>query len=748
MYLRNHSLMTMLTPKKTNTKTTMGTTLNLGSWNSRGHGPDRLIYIEHLLQKCNILLIQEHWLFDSELSKLAYNSSTEITVMGSSGMDPEKLLVGRPYGGCALLYKTCLRCSITPIPVVSRRIFACIIDMVEFPKFILINAYMPCDSHNIVLNDEYKEILNDVESVIVLHHEIDHVIIGGDLNTDISRVRSVHSAMLKEFCTRLSLRFCLSSPKNTVGFTYNNEATGAQSVLDHFIVSENLFGSIESSYSCLHEGDNLSDHLPVCLNLDVKASFAPQSNAHALNRPSWQRATVQDKAAYQLRLKELLREVDIPFDVFSCRPFECVCQDHGRMIEQYYSDVMSAMITASKECIPSRSKKKAAWWSTYVSHLQEESIFWHRIWLSSGRPRTGWVQDIRKKTRAQYKRISSCDASLLCMLGAPLSSFVQDQWKRSVSDGEAALASAVAELRDVVRGHLSSILSIAEARRLLLEKKRGKRWTYQDRCTGTKRQLGYILVRRKWRNSVLNAEPYSSFCSVGSDHRVVSMKVRLSLRAPKTNPRIVYDWKTFAADSEMQEKYTVEVRNRFQILEDEEDPSSRYQRFIEANMEATRTCVPRRKRVKASSSSKHPDIVQAREKMEEASRKLEETGSDENGEQLKEAKELLFNTYDRLKEEKAIEACDRIQAAHGDGRYSEAWKVVNEMTEKKKAKEGQVAGASPEERVATWFTHFKNLLGTVPSEENSEGNISLCTQTLTSMTAHLPEKSMPKSSHL
>ncbi|ELU07748.1 hypothetical protein CAPTEDRAFT_193117 [Capitella teleta] len=65
----------------------------------------------------------------------------------------------------------------------------------------------------------------------------------------------------------------------------------------------------------------------------------------------------------------------------------------------------------------------------------------------------------------------SCDAYSLCMLGASLSSFVQDQWKRSVSDGEAALASAVAELRDVVRGHSSSILSIAEARRLLLEQK-------------------------------------------------------------------------------------------------------------------------------------------------------------------------------------------------------------------------------------------------------------------------------------
>jgi hypothetical protein len=66
--------------------------------------------------------------------------------------------------------------------------------------------------------------------------------------------------------------------------------------------------------------------------------------------------------------------------------------------------------------------------------------------------------------------------------------------------------------------------------------------------------------------------------------------------------------------------------------------------------------------------------------MEEASQKLEVTDLDENHLRLKEAKELLCNTYDKLKEEKAIEMCNRIQATHGDGRYSEAWKVVNEMT--------------------------------------------------------------------
>ena len=221
----------------------------------------------------------------------------------------------------------------------------------------------------------------------------------------------------------------------------------------------------------------------------------------------------------------------------------------------------------------------------------------------------------------------------------------------------------------------------------------------------------------------MNAEPYNSFSRAGLDHRVVSMKERLGLRIPKPNSRLVYDWKTFATDSEIQRKYTVDVRNRFRILEEEEDPSGRYQRLIEAKKEAAEACVPRKERVKLSPHSKHPDIQLARRKVEDASQKLEETSSEVNRELLKEAREQLYSIYDRLKEENAIEMVDRIQAAHGDSRYGEAWKVVNELTGRKKTKEGQVAGASPEERVTTWFTHFKNLLGTVPNDGEPEEEI-------------------------
>ena len=40
----------------------------------------------------------------------------------------------------------------------------------------------------------------------------------------------------------------------------------------------------------------------------------------------------------------------------------------------------------------------------------------------------------------------------------------------------------------------------------LFEKRKGKRWTFKDHATGDLRQLDYVLVRKKWRNSILNAE--------------------------------------------------------------------------------------------------------------------------------------------------------------------------------------------------------------------------------------------------
>ncbi|XP_072016342.1 craniofacial development protein 2-like [Amphiura filiformis] len=67
-------------------------------------------------------------------------------------------------------------------------------------------------------------------------------------------------------------------------------------------------------------------------------------------------------------------------------------------------------------------------------------------------------------------------------------------------------------------------------------KRKGKLWTFCSPA-GSKYQLDYILLRKKWRNSLLNAEAYNTVSSVGSDHRIVTSRIRLSLRKTKTLPR-------------------------------------------------------------------------------------------------------------------------------------------------------------------------------------------------------------------
>ena len=162
-------------------------------------------------------------------------------------------------------------------------------------------------------------------------------------------------------------------------------------------------------------------------------------------------------------------------------------------------------------------------------------------------------------------------------------------------------------------------------------------------------------MRKKWRNSILNAEPYSSFSSVGSDHRVVSMRVRLSLRVPKPSPRIRYNWKALSIDPGLQTRYAEEVGRRFQLLDEGEEPSSEYERFVVANEEATRLYVPVLDKAKSTLRSKHPEVVAARGKVEEARLGFESEPTTERRGTLKEAKQLLFSVYDKIKGEELME---------------------------------------------------------------------------------------------
>ena len=62
--------------------------------------------------------------------------------------------------------------------------------------------------------------------------------------------------------------------------------------------------------------------------------------------------------------------------------------------------------------------------------------------------------------------------------------------------------------------------------------KMGRRWTHTY-PNSSKAQLDYIFLNKKWKNSAMNCRAYNTFDSVKSDHRIVTAKFRLSLRANK-----------------------------------------------------------------------------------------------------------------------------------------------------------------------------------------------------------------------
>ena len=250
------------------------------------------------------------------------------------------------------------------------------------------------------------------------------------------------------------------------------------------------------------------------------------------------------------------------------------------------------------------------------------------------------------------------------------------------------------------------------------QKRRGKLWTYRCRMTDDLRQLDYILVRRKWRNSVQNAEAYTS-STVVSDHRVVSARIQLSLRTAKTVRKVRFDWKKFSDSPDIQAAYTVAVKSRFQVLA-EDDNGTSYEKFIEANKKAMEDIVPQREKRKTAYTSTNPCVVEAREKADEAHQKWESDSTDDNRLAWKQAIDDLYAAYNQIEEQDLEKQIRNIESAHGAQQYGEAWKAVNQVTGRKKTKEGQVSGNSPEERVATWFTHFKNLLGNTPEVDEPD----------------------------
>ena len=100
----------------------------------------------------------------------------------------------------------------------------------------------------------------------------------------------------------------------------------------------------------------------------------------------------------------------------------------------------------------------------------------------------------------------------------------------------------------------------------------------------------------------MNIEENSSFDGVSPDHRILTGKIRPSLRknATRTATTKHYDW-ALINNRDIRDKYILEVRNRFETLQEKTEkctPNKECENFVNVHLEAAAKCIPTKPRTK------------------------------------------------------------------------------------------------------------------------------------------------------
>ena len=141
-----------------NHKVNVSRKLSLCTYNCRHYTDQKVPYIQSLFAKCDFVLLQEHCLYKSNLQKLC-NINQKFGFVGTSAMDENKILSGRPHGGCCIVWNTGIKMKVTSVPCESDRLCAVLMTQESGITILICNVYMPCDQRR---EGDNLELFNDI----------------------------------------------------------------------------------------------------------------------------------------------------------------------------------------------------------------------------------------------------------------------------------------------------------------------------------------------------------------------------------------------------------------------------------------------------------------------------------------------------------------------------------------------------------------------------------------------------------
>ena len=208
------------------------------------------------------------------------------------------------------------------------------------------------------------------------------------------------------------------------------------------------------------------------------------------------------------------------------------------------------------------------------------------------------------------------------------------------------------------------------------------------------------------------------FEGVSSDHRIITAKIRLSLRknATRTATTKHYD-RALLNNRDIRDKYVVELRNKFETLQEKTEkgtPNDEYENFVNAHLEAATKSISTKPRTKYRVPG---ETLAEREKLahvKTVSKSYRNNPTNTNARKLKTALYQLAGIYIKEQTEYIQNQIDKIRDSVEERQSRIAWQSINEVSRRKSTVKAKLKAVNQQERIKLWKQHFKNLLGNPP----------------------------------
>lgn len=361
-------------------------TFSVCSFNINGT-KDKDYSINQKMIDFDIVLLQEHLLPAVSVSSL--NRSDEHVVYTTSARRTR----GRPSGGLACIVSNRLSCF-SPQCIHSCDNFIAL----RIADLVIINTYLPHDKKTVLSFNKFTKIVSSLKNFLrnIERHSFKWIIVG-DLNCNINRESTRSDLVLQ------SLPDGYQIVAKSADFSYIHNS-GCVSDIDHCVCSA---GVICSSVE-VHDEERDYDHLPLSFTVSVSHSSGLNQCESSVRGTKWYNKREWNKANWTLyicTLATLLSSVTVPYHLLCTS----VLSPNARsQLNSYYSQIVACLKQAEAIAVPVsriRSKTRSSLWKEdpQLKIVKNRAKMWLRIWNACGRPTSGHVFNIKRKTKSEFK---------------------------------------------------------------------------------------------------------------------------------------------------------------------------------------------------------------------------------------------------------------------------------------------------------------------------------------------------------